>query len=38
MPPIFKTLRYRVGNEQVLEQMRDVQPRIPFDPDVIAFL
>jgi len=38
MPQIFKTLRYRVGDEQVLEQMRAVKPRIPFDPDVIAFL
>lgn len=38
MPLNFKSLRYRVGDVQIMEQMRGVKPRIPFDPDVMAFL
>lgn len=38
MPQSFKPLRYRVGDAEILEQMRGVKPRTPFDPDVMAFL
>lgn len=38
MPQSFKPLRYRVGDAQILEQMRGVKPRTPFDPGVMAFL
>lgn len=37
-PLSFESLRFRVGDGQILEHMREVKPRVPFDARVMAFL
>ncbi len=38
MPQSFESLRFRVGDGQVLAQMPEAKPRMPFDSEVMAFL
>ena len=38
MPQNFDALRYRVGNAQVLAQMAQIKPRVPFDDEILEFL
>lgn len=34
----IEQLRYRVGDEDIMQNMHDIKPRVPFDPEVMDFL